>query len=1100
MPASSSLLADLVAAVHDEMSLLDLLKTGLGWPILSLDNATRRQPQIADGIDFAGGDVSVRRLRPTSGEDARPVFIVDFEGAGYLRRDLRALLRSVKGFERETAGVGATGVGDTLYVVAQEDWRDVRFVLFRPRPSGAPEIRSFGWRDGKPGRTVLETNLPGLLWARREAWQEAFNVEGLTEAFYEAFRRDFDAIKSEIVIQKMAGEVEANDARNEARRHEWTQLLFNRLLFVAFVERMGWFGLPGGAGPGGSGVIHHAPEGERDESRRYKETDYLHALYRAPRGTFQTYLGMLRCVFEELDTPDDAPHKGARRAEIGTVPYLNGGLFAPDGIDANEIELSDESFERILGGPDALFRRYNFTVTESSPLDQEVAVDPEMLGKIFERLVNDRHAEGKYYTPRPIVGFMVDEAIKGYLVEGGLSPEKAALLVEEERLRAEDGGVHLDADEVGPIRERLMAVRAVDPACGSGAYLLGLLQKTFNLVDLLNLGSRTGRDLYRTKLALLQRCIYGVDLDPTAVRIARLRLWLSLTVENPGGYKPEPLPNLDFRIEAGDSLACPVAPLQPDMFRDRIIRDFRDAKLAYAGARPEERPALKARALALRDELRLDLAHATPLMAASRNPFDWTVEFAEVFGGMEEPPSSGGSSRRGGQGGEATGGFDIVLANPPYVNFIELKQADEQYKSALLGQYPEVSNGRADLLVFFFARANTLLRENGQLAFITSNAWLNAGYGVKLRRMLQGTFALRHLIDFNDGKVFQDVEAYPLVTIASKGRGVGEQNLLYTDVPKPERDTKEPAVDNLVSRFGVVVPEALIPDDGRWRLKQSAEYQAGRVAQFIPLGQYVSLKAQLGVSTGLNAVYVARNGVRHKKRKDAGSGARKAGVFVITPEQFEQHLQDNPGTAEIIKPVYEGEHISRWHLDAPQAYLIYTLPSTNIEQFLSVKKHLEENQTHLEERVSSNSWYVLKQPQANYAARYHEAKIIFPDMASPARFALDLSGAYILNSAYSLPTGDLFLLGVLNSRPGNELYRAVTKQMIGGASRFMTQYVDQFPIPDATPPQRAEIEGLVRTILDRKATDPLADVGDLEAEIDRRVETLYFGEDQSGGR
>ena len=229
MPLSSSQIATLVARVADAEGLWTLLRDGLDWPIQDPERATRRQTEIADGI--SGGEVDVRRLRPLGVEDARPVFLVEFQARPYGRRDLRALLRSVRRTLRESGETGVSDVDDVLFVVVQPGWRDVRFVLFRPRENGAPEIRSFGWEGGAAGRTVLDANLPGLAWDRRERWQEAFNVEGLTEAFYRAYEERFKALRARVT-----------GARDEAQAHEWTQLLMNRLLFVGFVERMGGCG------------------------------------------------------------------------------------------------------------------------------------------------------------------------------------------------------------------------------------------------------------------------------------------------------------------------------------------------------------------------------------------------------------------------------------------------------------------------------------------------------------------------------------------------------------------------------------------------------------------------------------------------------------------------------------------------------------------------------------------------------------------------------------------------------------------------------------------------------------------------------------------
>src|SRR5579871_2370145 len=236
----------------------------------------------------------------------------------------------------------------------------------------------------------------------------------------------------------------------------------------------------------------------------------------------------------------------------GDAPFLNGSLFemAIDGSDEpGATQIPDAVFDRIVHG---LFARWNFTLAENTPLDVEVAVDPEMLGKVFEKLVTGRHASGSYYTPRTIVAFMCREALKHYLTAAGIPAETAAAFVDDRNTSC------FREEEIETTFVALKQVRVVDPACGSGAYLLGMLHELMELRKLLFNPNRLDdpRDDYGRKLDIIRHNLYGVDLDESAVNIARLRLWLSLAVENEGAGS-EPLSNLDFKIERGDSLMTP---------------------------------------------------------------------------------------------------------------------------------------------------------------------------------------------------------------------------------------------------------------------------------------------------------------------------------------------------------------------------------------------------------------------------------------------------------------------------------------------------------------------------------------------------------------
>ena len=335
----------------------------------------------------------------------------------------------------------------------------------------------------------------------QERHDTAFDVEPVTDEFFTKYRTVFERVEGLI-----------KGIRGKDRKRLFTQRLFNRLMFIAFVQKKGWMKFGG-----------------------KKTPDYLNALWSEYRKTGNLEMGfynerLYNLFFHGLGAEDDVGivniNRGGVWADfIGQVPYLNGGLFEEDEDDKDGgIQVPDNAVQLILT---ELFDPFNFTITEATPLDIEVAVDPEMLGKVFEELVTGRHETGSYYTPKPIVSFMCREALKGYL-ESQLPNEKApvlASLVDEHDPRGlKDGERTLEA---------LRRIRVCDPACGSGAYLLGMMHELMDLRSCLF----TSKSLdcvttYERKLDIIQRNLYGVDLDPFAHQIfARLRLWLSLAVE-----------------------------------------------------------------------------------------------------------------------------------------------------------------------------------------------------------------------------------------------------------------------------------------------------------------------------------------------------------------------------------------------------------------------------------------------------------------------------------------------------------------------------------------------------------------------------------------
>ena len=341
-------------------------------------------------------------------------------------------------------------------------------------------------------------------------------------------------------------------------------------MFISFIQKKGWLTYNG-------------------------DKDYLSALwkaYQSPQPPLQKgarsrnfYRDRLSHLFFSMLNNSsevniiDINNGGFLKDVIGNVPFLNGGLFEQGAEEKDsKIVVPDECIDLILH---ELFQKFAFTVTESTPLDVEVAVDPEMLGKVFEELVTGRHESGSYYTPKPIVSFMCRESLKGYLKTqvAEESSSAIALLVDEQN------SSELTNSE--SILSALKRVRTCDLACGSGAYLLGMLHELLDLrqrlessiesISPLSRGTK-GDSVYQHKLEIIQNNLYGVDIDVFAVNIARLRLWLSLAVDYEG-EKPQPLPNLKYKIDVGDSLISP----NPTEIKltDVLIEKYREVKAEY---------------------------------------------------------------------------------------------------------------------------------------------------------------------------------------------------------------------------------------------------------------------------------------------------------------------------------------------------------------------------------------------------------------------------------------------------------------------------------------------------------------------------------------
>ena len=749
--------AERVRKIDSEETFFAFLSEELQWPF---ENAPDTFPFYADELGLTAQDAaqieSVTQIANFELGQPFGIFLVKFSGERVYQNALRRVLRGLSETRRDRdAGLPAWKAPNLLFLCTTNycDWTVARF-------SGASHTRAtlslFGWKQkGDEGlRTLCEHNLQALIYPDNPAdangwlkkWAAAFDVGAATDRFYKKYEEIFK--KVEALIQNAAGE-----------KRLFTQCLMNRLMFIHFLSKKGWLTFKG-------------------------RTDYLAALWeeRDPTQNFY-YNHVYPLFFVGLNNPESQQLKRddpSLTALIGNVPYLNGGLFEEGSCDNKGEKIEDEAFRLVI---EELFLPFNFTVTESTPLDIEVAVDPEMLGQVFEKLMTGplREGKGAYYTPRSVVTFMCREALKGYLAQTPsdapkqtISAERIARLVD----LSDDQAVSLA--EAKRLLARLTKLRAVDPACGSGAYLLGMMQELFTLTCLLDTRAENqkARDDYERKLGLIQNNLYGVDIDPFAVNVAMLRLWLSLIVDyreaDPTNLPP--LPNLDFKIERGDSLLAPDPQGISDLFRRELIDkadDLKRLKSQYftvqGAAKKELREKIETAQTNLIAALHQDLPEGA---------FEWRVQFAEVFKPEVADITVGGAMNFGQELAEADvpGGFHIVIANPPYG--VKVSEATRQ------AYFPDASQSK-DTYGLFMARALQLLCEGGQFCYIVSDTWRTIRSHLPLRKMLLEQATAHHVIDLPDW-IFDATVNTGIVTL-TKAKAPAGHKLIAGDLRGLER-------------------------------------------------------------------------------------------------------------------------------------------------------------------------------------------------------------------------------------------------------------------------------------------------------------------------
>lgn len=653
--------------------------------------------------------------------------------------------------------------------------------LFRRITIGPEErLRTASERIAMLDLASINQNLFGItpldIQARHD---EAFNVEAVQNEFFSTFAE---------LYHKVVGDIEQiQGLKKDAGK--LAQLLLDRMLFLYFIQKKGWLD---------------------------QKTDYLYArfkehLRKEPDGT-SFYTEVLYPLFLSLSNAD------TKISSIGSVPFLNGGLFEEDAKQAQidrlhqaRLKIYNSTFKAIF---DDLLERFNFTITEDTPLDVEVAIDPEMLGKIFESLILQleknqdkdlRKLTGSYYTPRPIVHFMCKEAFKEYLITQLAGEDKAVAIKEKiEMLLTLPPADHLDDEQINclntlftnteasHLKQSIYRCRVCDPAVGSGAFLVGMLHEMVTTIARLDLRihgydtlKRRNYD-YDLKKQLIETCLYGVDIQEQAVRLCELRLWLSLVVDyqidsdsnkpfNKAIHEVPSLPNLSYRIVQGDSLlerlfghVINLDQMATDAKTKQLIESIQaDKQSFFRESATEEKHRMELKILAKQADLaeRLIIAKTNELShyqaqlfgeetirrqyfhTGDYPTFMWRVDFAEIF--IEKK------------------GFDIVIANPPYV------RADSGPKYLAFRKTLEESKAyktlyeKWDLMVPFLEKGLNIDNAGGHLAYIVSNAICTSKYAFKLLDMLQENYFTRSIDYFEKMAVF-DAGVVPVVLHISK--------------------------------------------------------------------------------------------------------------------------------------------------------------------------------------------------------------------------------------------------------------------------------------------------------------------------------------------
>ncbi len=926
-----------------------------------------------------------------------------------------------------------------------------------------------------------------------ESVAHAFSVASVTKEFYKAIEESHSDLKK--YLEKLKHLDGFGDARIRA---QFATRLLGRLVFLRFLAK--------------KNIVPEAffdPKASRDVTY------------------YQKTLGPL--FFETLNTPQDQ-RRASLPKEFAKIPYLNGGLFEPsphDGWPNPAFFIPPGWFQSLF----ETFQAYNFTVDENSLQDVEIAVDPEMLGQIFENLLatestdtgrSARDAHGTFYTPREVVDYLCRQSLRVRLSK--LHPDLSEVQLDD-LLALEPGSPMPGTVSKGRLLESLDSLKIFDPAVGSGAFPIGMLHVLAGAYEQLD----DRYNAYKVKLRIIKNNLYGADIEPMAIELAKLRCWLSLMVET-DTIKVPPLPNLDLKFFCLNTLFDPPELDGEDLFLqtglkelDVLEQDFFDcnakekkAKRLAIGKKLDElyqsvrsqhiRQALKSGSAPRQQK---DALSAAELLPESQTLFqDWLREGThhlpffpkellcpEVFplkgkrSGTLLDNSTLVNQLKGQQ--ELTSktnprrGFDVIVANPPYVRHEGIKE----FKPRL--QIPYFCyKGTADLYVYFYERSVQLMKEGGVLAFISSNSFLNAEFGSLLRNYLTSHTELNILIDFAETKVFKAITE-PLILIASKGSTLGGSvHVLKWNETEPVAE-----ISTVFRNASFSIKHSEFGGD-IWRIERPEVLELLQTIQnsTTTLGNYVEEHFYYGIKTGFN---------------DA---------FVVGKEKRDDLIAQHRSSKELLKPFVRGRDVARWKVNFDDQYLIQIESSENklhpwsgktpseawkvfgntfpaIQKFMSDLKKIEldepdrrgcKNKFEQLQKRDDQGKYFWELRSCAYWDQFSRPKIVYQDIARYLGIAYDTSGAILGNTVYFIPDASKWLLALLLSSTMQFYISKTLGSETGGFIRLFTIHVSKFPVVIPHIEQRKLLENFVN-MLGIKPVNPL-----LEGLLNGMVYELYF--------
>ncbi len=944
--------------------------------------------------------------------------------------------------------------------------------------------------------------------------REAFSVEALNKEFFDRYKEIYKELYTYLIKEtkyrkQLINKKEEDIVKQEKPIRDFIKLLMGRLVFLNFLQKKNWMGVPVKEQKWDNGdlrFMYHLFENCPDKNTFYSK--YLRELF------YNTLNNPNRK--DLIFTIDGNEFPLGKEFGKVKVPYLNGGLFDRDQTSDLDIDFPEYLLKNLI----YFFDQYNFTIDENDPYEYEIGIDPEMLGHIFENLLEDNRDKGAFYTPKEIVHYMCKESLIEYLKTyilsettqnyNGSIPDATRAI--ENFIRFGDKGDEKNKNNfiskyAPQISEALDNVKVCDPAIGSGAFPMGILQEIFNAKMALNLS----QDRATVKKNIIQRSIYGVDLENGAVDIARLRFWLSLVVEED---IPQPLPNLDYKIMQGNSMLerfddidlKNLVTADEEDFKASTELDFGDEfKKAEQGMLSFNK-AEKDKLYVLIDKyFDTDKWESETGLKVDKNDIKRDigkivddkihVHVLNVKRQLKKEIKSLENKWK------KVVGEDFKKLNQKskeFKHYIELKKKlehlddvenrlHEQQKSnskqyflwhlffkdvfdkggfdIVIGNPPYIQLQKmgkdcdaldqagyatftrtGDIYCLFYELGNSILKKNGVLAYITSNTWMRTKFGELLRNYFATKTNPVQLINFEDARIFQTATVETNIILFKNEPYNG--NLKAVAVKEDYRIGK-PLLDYLNTKQ-IILNE--LPNEG-WIIleKQDFTIKSEIENNGIKLKDW-DVEFYRGFLTGFN---------------DA---------FFLTREQKDDILKNEPHASAIIKPLLRGRNIRKFGYEFDELYVLFipwhfplvdddSITGASLvaekefkKQFPYTFAHLSNFKEDLANRNKSETgiryeWYALQRAAATYVKEFEKEKLVWLSISDKPAFALDTDKMYVTAPAYILASHNGFnryLLTLLNSKVMEWYLDKVSSSTGQGTNQWSKIFVEQLPIPIIT--------------------------------------------------